>query len=61
MKVRVGLGLAQLPFDDSRAFWRFVERCETSDLDSLWQTDRLLSREPMLECMTAMAASRICW
>ena len=56
MKVRVGLGLAQLPFDDSRAFWRFVERCETSDLDSLWQTDRLVSSVPQLESMSVMAA-----
>jgi probable F420-dependent oxidoreductase len=56
VKVRIGLGLAQLPFSDARAFWRFVERCEASDLDSLWQTDRLVSAVPQLEPLSVMAA-----
>jgi probable F420-dependent oxidoreductase len=56
MKVRIGLGLAQLPFSDARAFWRFVDRCEASDLDSLWQTDRLVSAVPQLEPLSVMAA-----
>jgi probable F420-dependent oxidoreductase len=56
MRVRVGLGLAQLPFGDARAFWRFVDRCEAGDVDSLWQTDRLVSRQPQLEPMSVMAA-----
>jgi probable F420-dependent oxidoreductase len=30
--------------------------CETSGVDSLWQTDRIVSREPILECMSVMAA-----
>jgi probable F420-dependent oxidoreductase len=54
--VAVGLGLMAFPFEDARGYWRWVELCEGSAVDSLWQTDRLLSREPMLECMTAMAA-----
>jgi probable F420-dependent oxidoreductase len=56
VKIRIGLGLAQLPFSDARAFWRFVERCEASDLDSLWQTDRLVSAVPQLEPLSVMAA-----
>ena len=56
MKVRVGLGLTNFPFSDARAFWRFVERCEASDVDSLWQSDRLVSPYPQLEAMTTMAA-----
>jgi len=56
VKVRIGLGLAQLPFADAHTFWRFVERCEASDLDSLWQTDRLVSAVPQLEPMSVMAA-----
>ncbi len=56
MKVRIGLGLAQMPFETARAFWRFVARCEASDLDSLWQTDRLISSIPQLEPMSVMAA-----
>ena len=56
MRIRIGLGLAQLPFADARAFWRFVERCEAGDVDSLWQTDRLVSTSPQLEPMSLMAA-----
>ena len=30
--------------------------CEEGGVDSIWQTDTLVSKEPMLECMTTMAA-----
>lgn len=56
MKVRIGLGIAQTPFADARGFWRFVERCEAGGVDSLWQTDRLVSSQPQLEPMSVMAA-----
>jgi probable F420-dependent oxidoreductase len=56
VKVRIGLGLAQLPFEDARGFWQLVDRCEASDLDSLWQTDRLVSSVPQLEPLSTMAA-----
>jgi probable F420-dependent oxidoreductase len=54
--IAIGLGLMAFPFEDARGYWRWVDLCEASAVDSLWQTDRLVSREPMLECMTAMAA-----
>jgi probable F420-dependent oxidoreductase len=56
MKVRVGLGLANFPFSDAHAFWRWIERCEDSTVDSIWQTDRLVTQVPTLESMTTMAA-----
>src|SRR5690349_14009514 len=56
MAVRIGLGLANFPFSDARAFWRWVERCEASDVDSIWQSDRLVSGAPFLEVMSTMAA-----
>ena len=56
MTISVGLGLADFPFSDARAFWRWVELCESGGVDSLWQTDRLVSRQPILECMSVMAA-----
>jgi probable F420-dependent oxidoreductase len=56
MKVRVGLGLTNFPFASPGGFWRFVERCEASDVDSLWQSDRLVSPYPQLEAMSVMAA-----
>src|SRR6201996_5016114 len=30
--------------------------CEAGGIDSIWQTDRLVSKTPILECMTVMAA-----
>jgi probable F420-dependent oxidoreductase len=54
--IGVGLGMARFPFRDTDNFWRWVELCEAGGVDSLWQTDRLVSEEPFLECMTALAA-----
>jgi probable F420-dependent oxidoreductase len=56
MTIGVGLGLMEFPFSGAQAYWRWVDLCEAGGVDSIWQTDRLLSREPMLECMSAMAA-----
>ncbi|MSO77580.1 MAG: LLM class flavin-dependent oxidoreductase [Alphaproteobacteria bacterium] len=56
MSIGVGLGLAEFPFSGAKAYWQWVELAETSGVDSIWQTDRLVSREPFLECMSVMAA-----
>lgn len=56
MGIAVGLGLANYPFTETDAFWDWVALCEEGGVDSLWQTDRLVSGEPILECITAMAA-----
>jgi probable F420-dependent oxidoreductase len=56
MTIGIGLGLMEFPFSGARDYWRWVDLCEEGGVDSIWQTDRLLSREPMLECMSAMAA-----
>ena len=56
MTVSAGLGIANFPFDDVPGFWRWVRLCDEGGVDSLWQSDRLISREPMLECMSLMAA-----
>jgi probable F420-dependent oxidoreductase len=55
-KVAVGTGLMEFPFSDAAFYWRWVDLCEAGGLDSIWQTDRLLSPLPFLECMSAMAA-----
>ena len=54
--VAVGLGITELPFATAAGYWRWVDMCEQGGIDSLWQTDRLVSREPILECMAVMAA-----
>jgi len=56
MGIRIGLGLANFPFSGARPFWEWVERLEASDVDSLWQSDRLVSGAPFLEAMSTMAA-----
>lgn len=56
MTVAVGLGLMDFPFSGAADYWRWVDLCEEGGVDSLWQTDRLVSRTPILECMAAMAA-----
>jgi probable F420-dependent oxidoreductase len=55
-RVAVGLGLMEFPFAAAAGYWRWVDLCEEGGVDSIWQTDRLVSREPILECMTTMAA-----
>jgi probable F420-dependent oxidoreductase len=54
--VRIGVGISSSPFSSARAFWRWVEYCEGSAIDSLWQTDRLVSTRSFLESMAVMAA-----
>ena len=45
MGVAVGIGLMDCPFQSANEFWSWVDRCEDSPLDSIWQTDRLISPE----------------
>ena len=56
MSVAIGLGLMDFPFAGAVDYWRWVDLCEAGGVDSIWQTDRLVSRQPILECMAAMAA-----
>src|SRR3982074_3355163 len=54
--IAVGIGIMEYPFDTTDGFWRWVDLCEQGGIDSIWQTDRMISRSPILECMTALAA-----
>ena len=54
--IAVGVGIMEYPFQTADGFWRWVDLCEQGGLDSIWQTDRIVSRTPILECMTALAA-----
>ncbi|MDQ2762660.1 MAG: LLM class flavin-dependent oxidoreductase [Pseudomonadota bacterium] len=54
--IAVGVGIMEYPFQTSDGFWRWVDLCEQGGLDSIWQTDRMVSRTPILECMTTLAA-----
>ena len=54
--IALGIGIMEYPFDTTDGFWRWVDLCELGGIDSIWQTDRMISRSPILECMTALAA-----
>jgi len=56
VKLRIGIGLSALPAASPRAWFRWADLCESSDIDSIWQTDRLVSPQPFLESLAAMAA-----
>lgn len=53
MSVRIGLGIAGFPFSSPRAFLEWVDLCESSAVDSLWISERLVSTQMQLEPMTA--------
>jgi probable F420-dependent oxidoreductase len=56
MTVSAGLGIANFPFEDHRGFWRWVDMCDSGGVDSIWQSDRIISTDPQLEAMSVMAA-----
>jgi len=56
MTVGAGIGIANFTFDDADGFWEWVELCDNGGIDSIWQSDRLVSADPNLECMSVMAA-----
>jgi len=55
MSIRIGVGIAGFPFDSLDGFLSWVDSCEASDIDSVWFSERLVSREPMLEPLAACA------
>jgi probable F420-dependent oxidoreductase len=55
VRIGVGLGLGGFPFESMEAFRRWVDVCEDSRIDSIWQSDRVVSREPAFEPMTLLA------
>jgi probable F420-dependent oxidoreductase len=56
MAIGIGIGLGRFPFETGKEYFQWVTYCEASGIDSIWQTDRLVSKEPNLETLAAMAA-----
>ena len=56
MTVGLGLGISRFPFDSAKDYWRWIDHCEDKRVNSVWQTDRLISSDAMLECLATMAA-----
>ena len=55
MAIGIGMGTSVFPFDEARDYFKWVDKCEAGKVDSIWQTDRLVSKESMLECLSVMA------
>ena len=60
MSIRVGFGLINYPFEDGAGFFRWVEMLEQHRVDSVWQSDRLISTDNYLESLSALAALAGC-
>jgi probable F420-dependent oxidoreductase len=58
LKFRIGVMPGPWPAGPGGAdlFWRFIDLCERTEIDSVWFSDRLSSPLTVLEPMTAMAA-----
>ena len=60
MRIKYRIGVMPGPWttsaDGLELFWRFIDQCETTDIDSVWFSERLTSPQPVLEPMTTMAA-----
>jgi probable F420-dependent oxidoreductase len=55
VSIRAGLSIAGFPFSEPDAFYRWVDLCEDSPVDSIWLTERLVSPTPFLEPLTALS------
>ncbi len=55
MSIRIGVGITGFPFETMDGFFRWIDQCEASKIDSVWFSERLVSREPMLEPLVACA------
>ncbi len=60
MAIRVGFGIANFPFDTARSWFEWVQLLERYKIDSVWQTDRLVSKDPYLETISVMATLAGC-
>jgi len=55
MAVRVGIGLSRFPFEDGAGFRAWLDRCEDSRIDSIWQSDQILARSPSPEPLSLLS------
>jgi probable F420-dependent oxidoreductase len=60
MAVRAGFGIASFPFESPRAWFEWIQLLERYRVDSVWQTDRLVSQDPYLETVSVVATLAGC-
>ncbi|MBT3461754.1 MAG: LLM class flavin-dependent oxidoreductase, partial [Gammaproteobacteria bacterium] len=56
MTIGIGMGLGRFSLDRGPDYFKWIQQCEQGSVDSIWQTDRLISKEPNLETLSTMAA-----
>ena len=55
VRIGVGMGLGGFPFESMREFHGWLDFCDGSGIDSIWHSDRVISREIALEPMTLLS------
>lgn len=60
MAIRAGFGISNFPFDRPQSWFEWVQLLERHRVDSVWQTDRLVSVDPYLEAVSVMATLAGC-
>ena len=60
MKIRMGFGFANYPLDSPRSFFQWAEMLESGNVDSMWQSDRLISPDSYLESISMLATLAGC-
>ena len=57
MAIRIGVGLGGWPFPhpDPDLLWQYVETAERLGIDSIWLTDRVVSRQLSMEPLVALS------
>ena len=60
MKIRMGFGFANYPLDTPQSFFKWAETLEAGNVDSMWQSDRLISPDSYLESISMLATLAGC-
>lgn len=55
MGIRIGVGFGRFPFESIKTFRAWLDACDDGGIDSVWQSDRALSREPYHEPLTLLS------
>ena len=55
VRIGVGLGIGGFPFATIHEFRQWLDVCEDSKIDSIWQSDRVVSRDLALEPLTLLS------
>lgn len=55
MSIKIGVGFGSFPFASIKLFRNWLDRCEEGGIDSIWQSDRILSKQAFHEPLTLLS------